>query len=158
MSIRHLLEDEVISEVEKVKLGIEYGVSEWVSVGALNIAFANFDAYPLEELARTFGWETAAKILWIKGKERLLDSNQEFRVDLSKLHCSSCPAPFREDQLQKLSCTQGHFAEVDRFWDSDDEEGGVVSFIEGMLPGRALLPFPLASEECQEQIRQLFPE
>ena len=65
MSIKHL-SGLLTSQVERVKLGMEYQVTEWFSEGVEAIASASsFDAYPLDEMAQAFGWETTARILWI---------------------------------------------------------------------------------------------
>lgn len=100
-----------ISATEKIQLGREYRVVQWFSEGIHEIAsVGDIAIYPVEDLAQAVGWETAARLLWVRNRSSAM--SEDVSVDLSRLTCvhSFCKHPV--DVGKSLSCTDGHSASL----------------------------------------------
>jgi hypothetical protein len=115
MQVRKLAIDKLsemeISATEKIQLGREYRVAQWFSEGIHEIAsVADISAYPVEDLAQAVGWETAARLLWVRNRSSAM--SEDVLVDLSRLTCvhSFCSHPV--DVGKSLNCADGHSASL----------------------------------------------
>ncbi|KAH6897820.1 hypothetical protein BKA70DRAFT_1032109, partial [Coprinopsis sp. MPI-PUGE-AT-0042] len=64
LAIDNLSELEM-TPIEKIALGREFRVADWVSSGAKSLATLKED-FPLQEVANVLGWETTARILCLR--------------------------------------------------------------------------------------------
>ena len=82
----------ILSPIEKVRLARAHRVSTWLDEGITSLALSDDSRPTLEELA-TLGWETAARILWIRdnsGSSLMPSQIPHFTKDSIKCgHCSS---------------------------------------------------------------------
>ncbi|KAH6906479.1 hypothetical protein BKA70DRAFT_409548 [Coprinopsis sp. MPI-PUGE-AT-0042] len=103
-----------LTSMEKIRLGREYRVANWFSEGVSELALSRdmTASYSIDDLAQTLGWETAARILWIRTS--MLDSSAWGAVDVRHLTCArtDCNQPIQSISLfgQTLSvgCCAGH--------------------------------------------------
>ena len=82
----------ILSPIEKVRLARAHRVSTWLDEGITSLALSDDSRPTLEELA-TLGWETAARILWIRdnsGSSLMPSQIPHFTKDSIKCgYCSS---------------------------------------------------------------------
>jgi len=88
-AIHRLSTDVALSPVEKILLARAHKVATWLDEGVTSLTSG--DPKPTLESLATLGWETAARILWIRDSSPFLaTSNTSFRADSMKCgYCSS---------------------------------------------------------------------
>jgi hypothetical protein len=91
-AIHRLSTDVTLSPIEKIFLARAHRVGAWLDEAITSLA--TFNSIPtLEDLA-TLGWETAARILWIKANSPPNAPDKiYFRRDAIKLECGHCMLP-----------------------------------------------------------------
>lgn len=151
MSINHLSKLQA-PPIEKIKLGREYEVTEWFLEGIEAIASARpVDQYPVDDLAKELGWETTAKILWVRGEMQAAD---QVVVDMSQLNCYmfGCSEHLKLDQV---SCNNGHNLRIAvSNWNGKNPTKTVK--MEGRIKGAALRPMKTNSSQWKEKISKTF--
>jgi hypothetical protein len=85
-AIHKLSTDFVLSSIEKIRLARAHKVAAWLDEGITGLVNGN-PKPTLDDLA-TFGWETAARILWIKDNCNVRSNSLHFRRD--EIKCGSC--------------------------------------------------------------------
>lgn len=68
-----------LSPIEKILLGRAYKVATWLHEGVTSLVTGDPGSTTLEKLA-TLGWETAARILWIRDNARLSEPNRRIAL------------------------------------------------------------------------------
>ena len=87
-AIHKLSIDQMLSPIEKILLARAHGVGAWLDEAVKGLVVCN-PMPPLEELV-TLGWETVARILWIRDNFPLNTVPGNFKRDAIKcMHCSS---------------------------------------------------------------------
>jgi hypothetical protein len=111
-AIHRLSTGVALSPVEKVLLARAHRVAAWLVEGVTSLVLLN--SHPLEDLA-TLGWETAARILWIRDNSSPslhVPNTLCFRRDAIKcLHCSSSASLINCNQ-DCYSCRQAVTADA----------------------------------------------
>ncbi|KAH6906486.1 hypothetical protein BKA70DRAFT_1287755 [Coprinopsis sp. MPI-PUGE-AT-0042] len=95
--------------IEKIQLGREFLVAKWFSEGVEEIGSApDISKYALEDLSRFLGWETAAKVLWIRNTSSSMPDDRIAQVNASHILCvrKDCPSEIRSSPA--LECSSGH--------------------------------------------------
>jgi hypothetical protein len=77
--------DFVFSPIEKIRLARAHKVAAWLDKGIIGLLNGNLGP-TLEDLA-TLGWETAARILWIRDK---IHANKTLHFRRDEIKCGSC--------------------------------------------------------------------
>jgi hypothetical protein len=152
MSISHLSKLPV-PPTEKIMLGREYEVAEWFMQGVKTIASARpVDKYPIEDLAKELGWETVAKILWVRGE---MNSGGDFVVDMTKLRCFmfGCSEPIIK--LDRAACGNGHNVRITVFNPKNTGNPPEIK-MNGRIGGPDLRPMKANANEWKEQISKTF--
>ena len=79
-----------LSPIEKVLLARAHRVSTWLDEGITSLALSDDSRPTLEELA-TLGWETAARILWIRDDSgSSLKPSDTLRFTKDSIKCGNC--------------------------------------------------------------------
>ena len=79
-----------LSPIEKVLLARAHRVSTWLDEGITSLALSDNSRPTLEELA-TLGWETAARILWIRDDSgSSLKASDTLRFTKDSIKCGNC--------------------------------------------------------------------
>jgi hypothetical protein len=80
--------DVTLSPVEKILLARAHKVAAWLKEGVTSLATSNPKS-TLEDLA-TLGWETAARILWIRDNSSPLTASNTLRFRADAIKCGNC--------------------------------------------------------------------
>lgn len=153
MSIDHLSKLSV-PDIEKIKLGREYEVLHWFSEGIEAVAYAKtVELYPVEDMAKELGWETTAKILWIRGRMDRAIEDDPFVIDLQEVTCYGGGCSERLRLPTNLSCYRGHSV---RSGDGFDADGFPCFHVRGRVKGGALSNEVPRLHGCKEQIEKMF--
>jgi len=105
-AIHKLSTDEMLSPIEKFLLARAHGVGAWLDEAVKGLVVCN-SMPPFEDLS-TLGWETVARILWIRDNFPLNTVPGNFKRDAIKcMHCSS------SSSLINYSYGCGHIASGD---------------------------------------------
>ena len=80
----------VLSSIEKILLARAHRVGAWLDEGVTSLALSHDTRPTLEELA-TLGWETAARILWIRDDSgSSLKASDTLHFTKDSIKCGSC--------------------------------------------------------------------
>jgi hypothetical protein len=102
LAIHRLSTDRMLSPIEKVLLARAHGVSAWMYEAVSSLAICNHIP-TLEDLA-ILGWETVARILWIRNHAQY---TRCFKGDAIKcMHCSSSSSLLGSKSIYRGGC--GH--------------------------------------------------
>ena len=98
-----------MSATEKILTGREFRVARWFSEGIEEIASTeDMKKYPIEDLALTFGWETAARVLYIWSNIPFKSVPSMVQANVAGFRCRwvACDQKLRD--ASRFSCYAGH--------------------------------------------------
>jgi hypothetical protein len=146
-----------MSATEKIQIGREYRVARWFSEGIEEIsATEDMKKYPIEDLAQTLGWETAAKVLyiWSNIPPSLKSIPNVVQANVAGFKCrwAACDQKIRDSR--GLSCNAGHatnYSEAGGPWRNFVRISKADLMIPGSEPDGGLT-------YCREDIKKMFEE